>query len=114
MGWRCRDVRLFPPEVIVVHGDLTQAFHGGDPVYYRIPESRELVAQYLLLYETSGGEEAEEYVSSDYRHANLELRLRLAPTRQTADLVERAEIGVHRDYVGARFRRKDGLPSACG
>jgi predicted RND superfamily exporter protein len=26
-------------------------------------------------------------VSSDYRHANLELRLRLAPTRQTADLV---------------------------
>jgi len=26
-------------------------------------------------------------VSSDYRHANLELRLRLAPTRQTTDLV---------------------------
>ena len=26
-------------------------------------------------------------MSSDYRHANLELRLRLAPTRQTTDLV---------------------------
>ena len=26
-------------------------------------------------------------MSSDYRHTNLELRLRLAPTRQTTDLV---------------------------
>jgi len=27
--------------------------HGDDPVYYRLPESRELAAQYLLLYEMS-------------------------------------------------------------
>jgi len=32
---------------------LNRDMHGGDPNYYRIPESRELAAQYLLFYELS-------------------------------------------------------------
>ena len=32
---------------------LNMSMHGDDPDYYRIPESRELAAQYLLLYEMS-------------------------------------------------------------
>jgi predicted RND superfamily exporter protein len=72
--------------IVDILKDLNQAFHEDDPAYYRLPETRELVAQYLLLYETSGGEEAEKYVSPDYRRASLELRLKLAPTSQTAEL----------------------------
>ncbi len=71
--------------------DLNQVFHGGDPAHHVIPESRELVAQYLILYESSGGEETEEYVSADYRRASVELRLALAPTRETAKLVARID-----------------------
>jgi predicted RND superfamily exporter protein len=33
--------------------DLNQSMHGDDSEYYRIPESRDLAAQYLLLYEMS-------------------------------------------------------------
>ncbi|MFQ5899161.1 MAG: RND family transporter [Candidatus Methylomirabilia bacterium] len=32
---------------------LNQHMNGDDPAYYRIPESRELAAQYLMLYELS-------------------------------------------------------------
>ncbi len=32
---------------------LNRDMHGGDEAYYRIPESRELAAQYLLFYELS-------------------------------------------------------------
>lgn len=32
---------------------LNRNMHGDDPSYYRLPESRELAAQYLLLYEMS-------------------------------------------------------------
>jgi len=32
---------------------LNKNMHGDDPSYYRLPESRELAAQYLLLYEMS-------------------------------------------------------------
>ncbi|MBF0278908.1 MAG: MMPL family transporter [SAR324 cluster bacterium] len=34
-----------------------QSMHNDDPAFFRIPESRELVAQYLLLYENTGPEE---------------------------------------------------------
>src|SRR5690606_16902318 len=30
---------------------LNRNLHGGDPAYYRIPDERELIAQYVLLYE---------------------------------------------------------------
>lgn len=33
--------------------DLNQAMHGDDPKWHRLPESRELAAQYLLFYELS-------------------------------------------------------------
>lgn len=32
---------------------LNQSMHGGDEAFYRLPQSRELAAQYLLLYEMS-------------------------------------------------------------
>ncbi len=75
--------------IVDIVKDLNQSFHGDDPAYHRIPDTREEVAQYLLLYESSGGEEAEEYVSSDYRHANLELRLRIGRTAWTKGLTDR-------------------------
>jgi len=71
--------------------DLNQTFHSDDPAYYRIPDTRAEVSQYLLLYEISGGLDAEEFVSSDYRRANLELRLRLAPTTETEKLIAKLD-----------------------
>ncbi|MDP6978944.1 MAG: MMPL family transporter [Myxococcota bacterium] len=67
--------------------DLNQTFHGNDAAYHVLPESRELAAQFLVLYESAGGAETEELVSSDYQTASLELRLALAMTSETADLV---------------------------
>ena len=36
-----------------IYKRLNKNMHGDDPAYYRLPESRELAAQYLLLYEMS-------------------------------------------------------------
>lgn len=73
--------------IVDILKDLNQAFHAGDPAFHTLPESRELVAQYLLMYESSGGEEAANHVSPDYRRASLELRLQIARTSQTESLV---------------------------
>ena len=74
--------------IVDIIKDLNQAFHGDDLAYHRIPDTREEVAQYLLLYESSGGEEAEEYVSSDYRRANLELRMKMDRTARMQQVVD--------------------------
>jgi len=68
--------------------DISQSWHEEDPLYYRLPESREEVAQFLLLYEMSGGEEVEEYVSGDFSRASLELRLRAVETSVLEGLVQ--------------------------
>ena len=46
--------------------DLNQVMHSDDPEYYSIPDDRDLVSQLLLLYEMSGGTEAENWVDYDY------------------------------------------------
>ncbi len=46
--------------------DLNQVMHSDDPEYYSIPDDKELVSQLLLLYEMSGGTEAENWVDYDY------------------------------------------------
>jgi len=71
--------------------DLNQTFHSNHPDYYTIPESRELIAQYLILYESAGGDEAFELLSSDYQRAQLELRLGMSSTAEVVLLKDRIE-----------------------
>ena len=42
--------------IVDILADLNQTFHGDDPAHHRLPETRDLVAQYLLLYESAGGD----------------------------------------------------------
>lgn len=37
--------------------EINQALHADDPAYFKIPDSRELTAQYLLLYDSTGANE---------------------------------------------------------
>lgn len=69
--------------------DINQSFHEGDPGYSVTPKTRDLVAQYLLLYEMSGGEEIEEQVSTDYSRAPLELRCKLVESSEYIRLAGR-------------------------
>lgn len=51
---------------------MNQSMNGGDPAYYRIPDSRQLVSQYLLLYswESSDGY-LDTYVDYEYQIAQI-------------------------------------------
>ncbi len=74
--------------IVDIIKDINQSFHGGDPGFHIIPDDRNTVAQYLLVYEMSGGEEVEEYVSSDYARANLELRAKMVESSLYEGLVD--------------------------
>lgn len=52
---------------------MNQVMHDDDPAYYIIPDSRELVAQYLLLYSFSGSGEIERFVNPDFQKAQVVL-----------------------------------------
>jgi uncharacterized protein len=51
---------------------MNQAMNGDEASFYRVPESRELVSQYLLLYSMSGEPgDFDSYVDYGYRTANI-------------------------------------------
>ncbi|WP_028313425.1 efflux RND transporter permease subunit [Desulfatibacillum aliphaticivorans] len=71
--------------------DLNRAFHENREEYYILPDSMELGSQYMLLYESSGGDESHDYISSDYQRANVELRCKMVETSKYQALVEDLE-----------------------
>ncbi len=82
---------------------LNRNMHGDDPDWYRIPESRELAAQYLLLYEMSlpHGLGLENRVNMDRSATRLLVMVERSSSREILDLARRAE-----DWMAAN------LPSA--
>ena len=55
---------------------MNEAFHGGNRAYRVIPENRDLVAQFLLLYSMTGdASDLERFVDYDYKHAQILVRI---------------------------------------
>jgi hypothetical protein len=67
---------------------INQTLHNEDAAFYRLPETAEQVAQYLLLYESSGGERLERVITFDYAKARLVLRTQSIGSRDALRLYE--------------------------
>jgi predicted RND superfamily exporter protein len=72
---------------------LNKSMHGDDPAYYRIPEERDLAAQYVLLYELSlpQGLDLNTLVNFDKSSLRLVASVRNQPSRELIALEERAQ-----------------------
>jgi hypothetical protein len=87
--------------------ELNWVMHNKDDEYYVIPESRQLIAQYLLLYEMSGGENVEDWVDYDYRmlHVSVQTSMFTSSLEQQLDelrsfALERLPAGTKATVVG--------------
>ncbi|RKZ41563.1 MAG: hypothetical protein DRQ49_04730 [Gammaproteobacteria bacterium] len=97
------------PEVIYV-STITDTFkrlnknmHGDDPAYYRLPEQRDLAAQYLLLYEMSlpYGLDLNNQINVDKSATRVMVIMETLSTNEVLALEERAQ----------QWLKKNGLPS---
>ena len=56
---------------------MNQAMNDGDPAYYTIPDSKELVAQYLLLFSFSGGgDDLDSFVDYNFQKGQILLQMK--------------------------------------
>ena len=86
------------PEVIHVNvisdtfKRLNKSMHGDDPDWYRLPEERELAAQYLLLYEMSlpYGLDLNNQINIDKSATRMTIMLYNMTTSSVLDLEQRA------------------------
>lgn len=78
---------------------MNQAMHGDDPRYATIPESQELVSQYLLLYSMSGDPgDFDSYVDYGYKRAKLTAYLKTDSTAYVEQLIGRVQ-----EFAASRF-----------
>jgi hypothetical protein len=87
---------------------LNKNMHGDDPSYYRLPESRELAAQYLLLYEMSlpYGLDLNDQIDIDKSATRLTVTFENLHTEQTLALEKKIAAWLKAntpeiDFVGA-------------
>ncbi|MDY0360346.1 MAG: MMPL family transporter [Desulforegulaceae bacterium] len=66
--------------------DMNKSFHNENNDFYKIPESSNLVAQYLLLYDS---DDIEDYINSDYNHARITIRISEHSSLKQKELIEK-------------------------
>jgi uncharacterized protein len=71
---------------------MNQAMNGDDLKFYRVPESRELVSQFLLLYSMSGEPgDFDSYVDYTYRRANMTVFLKTDSSAYLQELIPKVK-----------------------
>jgi len=75
---------------------INQVMHNEEPSFFKVPESREMVGQYLLLYSNSGpNEDLSDLMNFDGRYMRISVFFEVAPSSVTKARVD--EIQRHID-----------------
>ena len=77
--------------IVDVSKEIHQALNENRADYYAIPDSRELVAQELLLFENSGSDDLEQLVDPQFRRARLTMNLPYASPSFYQPFIARVE-----------------------
>jgi predicted RND superfamily exporter protein len=91
---------------------MNQAMHGDDPAKHAIPESRELVAQYLFLYTLSGEpQDFENFVDYDFRRATIWTFVKNDSTTHADTIARRAQQIIDESFPpGVKVQMGGSLP----
>ncbi len=89
---------------------LNMNMHGDDAAHYRLPQSRELAAQYLLLFEMSlpQGQDLRNQINIDRSASRVVATLKNVTTRETQALKARAEAWLRANMPTAKNAQATG------
>jgi predicted RND superfamily exporter protein len=78
---------------------MNRAMHGDDPAYDSIPDSANLVSQYLLLYSSSGDpQDFDNLVDNDYRRAVVWTYLKTDSTTYAKELYAKCRVLIDKEF----------------
>lgn len=78
---------------------MNRSLNGGDASEYRLPQDKDLTAQYFLIYSASGDPtDFEEEVDYDYRVANIRVTLNDGHFQETKPVVEALEAYIQNEF----------------
>ena len=96
--------------ILDVIKDMNQVLNEDDYAYYKIPENQELIAQLLLLYENSGGTEAEYWVDYDYKYLRLSVHLNDIKIKEMKSAFDKISIAANKLFPDSEISIVGTIP----
>jgi hypothetical protein len=96
-----REDGLFVGKVISVADvakEIHRALNENRPEYYAIAGDRKLIAQEMLLFESSGSDDLEDLVDAQFQKARMTFKLPYAPPLSFAGLIDDIMEAFHREF----------------
>ncbi|WP_420429151.1 efflux RND transporter permease subunit [Algiphilus sp.] len=87
--------------LIDINKELHQALNENDPAYYAIPDSRELIAQELLLFENSSSDDLDDLVDTSFSKMRITAKMPFVDGVLYPDYLDAVQSGF-RDIIGDR------------
>jgi predicted RND superfamily exporter protein len=78
--------------------EIHRALNENRPEYYAIAEDRKLIAQEMLLFESSGSDDLEDFVDAQFQKARMTFKLPYAPPLSFAGLIDDIMEAFHREF----------------
>lgn len=88
--------------VVDIIKTINKTLHNENNDYYILPEQRDAVAQYLFLYESSGGDRLDKVLNFDYSKARLVLRTKTISSAKALDLFNRLTNFIDRNVTESK------------
>ncbi len=82
--------------------ELNQALWDGDPEFYALPDTREGVAQQLLLFSMQGGEGLDALVSYDYSRALVTAQMKTLDAQMLGSVIDQVDHYLEEQYGSRR------------
>ncbi len=82
---------------------MNQVMHGDDPAFYTIPDSQQLIAQYLLLYSFGGGDALDTFVTYEYDATQIMLQIKDLGGELAADVIAMIEEYERENLAGTPY-----------
>lgn len=87
--------------LIDINKELHQALNENDPAYYEIPDSRELIAQELLLFENSSSDDLDDLVDTRFSKMRITAKMPFVDGVLYPDYLDAVQSGF-REIIGDR------------
>ena len=71
--------------------ETNQALHENNPVFYSVPQKKELVAQELFLFENSGSDDLEDFTDSTFSKARFTIKVPFIDAVAYTDFIKTVE-----------------------
>jgi predicted RND superfamily exporter protein len=101
-GYRRGPIRIGKAATVTtVLKEVNRALRGNDPAAYRLPDTDQLVAQELLLFEMSGSDDLERIVSTDLRAVRMTLSTPFEDGMFYTEVIDEIETRLREEYSSA-------------